>query len=218
MNRKFWAFLAVSAWSFTSAAWASDERNVQVRFDAGASSTKIEDQIKGYQYVNYQLGAATGQKMWVELKSQNNATYFNVFEPGKGPGDQALYIGSINGNSFETVLPESGNYTVQVYMMRNAARRKETANYTLGIGIDAAASNAAESQSEGDAGSMRSDCSDRAAHIFHVRKSILETKYQGQRTDGSHAVNGSAQLRSGMETFQCSFSADGTTITQFIVN
>ncbi|WP_108879713.1 lysozyme inhibitor LprI family protein [Anderseniella sp. Alg231-50] len=65
---------------------------------------------------------------------------------------------------------------------------------------------------------MKANCRDRAAHVFHTRQSNIDTKYEGQRTDGTHAVNGTVYLRSVEETFQCSFNSDGTKIGQFIVN
>jgi hypothetical protein len=34
-----------------------------------------------------------------------------------------------------TLLPADGVYTIRVYLMRNAARRNETANYTLEVRI-----------------------------------------------------------------------------------
>lgn len=65
---------------------------------------------------------------------------------------------------------------------------------------------------------MMASCRDRAAHVFHTRQSNIETKYEGQRTDGSHAVNGTVYLRRAEETFQCSFMDDGSRITRFVVN
>lgn len=69
-----------------------------------------------------------------------------------------------------------------------------------------------------DPASMMAVCRDRAAHVFHLRLPNVETKYEGQRVDGTHAVNGTAYLRQVEETFQCSFSADGNQIVQFVVN
>ena len=68
------------------------------------------------------------------------------------------------------------------------------------------------------ADTMMATCRDRAAHVFHTRQPNIDTKYEGQRTDGSHAVNGTVFLRNAEETFQCSFDADGSRITQFVVN
>lgn len=71
---------------------------------------------------------------------------------------------------------------------------------------------------QADPASMQANCRDRAAHVFHTRKPNIETKYEGQRTDGSHAINGTVYLRNVEETFQCSFNTDGSRITQFVVN
>lgn len=67
-------------------------------------------------------------------------------------------------------------------------------------------------------GRMMAICRDRAVHVFHLRAGDVSTKYEGQRTDGSHAVNGTAYLRGIEETFQCSFNSGGTQVTQFLVN
>lgn len=54
---------------------------------------------------------------------------------------------------------------------------------------------------------MLMSCNTYAAKHLHVTTSdIIDLKYEGQRTDGTHAVNGVA--RSGM-TFQCSFGPHG---------
>lgn len=65
---------------------------------------------------------------------------------------------------------------------------------------------------------MISLCADRAAQIFNLPAPSFDVKYQGRRTDGTHAVNGSAFVRGKAETFQCSFNTDGATIARFIVN
>lgn len=127
------ALMFVAAYSF-----ADDARNETVKFASGSSSATIEDSITGYNTVNYMLDARAGQTMTVELETEHTATYFNIYVPGKGPGDAAMFIGSINGSRYEGELPSDGTYTVQVYMMRSAARREETSNFTLDIAIDAA--------------------------------------------------------------------------------
>lgn len=71
---------------------------------------------------------------------------------------------------------------------------------------------------QADPAAMQANCRDRAAHVFHTRQPNIETKYEGQRTDGTYAVNGTVYLRSVEETFQCSFNSDGSKITRFLVN
>jgi hypothetical protein len=128
--------LAVMALTFAvkSTVAGVDEQR-RVHFEPGASSATIKGQIKGDDGVDYVLGAKAGQTMNVSLKSSNASNYFNVLPPGS---DAAIFIGSTSGNDFTGALPVDGDYRVQVYLMRSAARRNETANYTLTVGITGA--------------------------------------------------------------------------------
>ena len=80
----------------------------------------------------------TARLMNVTLKSNNLSNYFNVLPPGSN--DVAMFVGSTGGNNWTGTLPADGDYKIRVYLMRNAARRNETANYTLTIGITNSAS------------------------------------------------------------------------------
>lgn len=99
-----------------------DLRTEQVRFDPGTTGTTIRDQVTGRETVAYKLEAEAGQRMRVSLTSENTATYFNVYAPGSGPGDEALAAGTLTGpympevNRFDGVLPTSGEYTITVYL------------------------------------------------------------------------------------------------------
>jgi hypothetical protein len=118
-------------------------RTETVRFKSGQTSTSIKGKITGRESVSYVLEAEAGQTMTVILKPLNRATYFNVYEPGKGPGDRALANSGLTGpmmpdlNTFRGKLPAPGEYTISVYMMRSAARRNEGSDYTLNISISA---------------------------------------------------------------------------------
>jgi hypothetical protein len=131
-------------------------RTETVRFNPGRSRASIKGKIVGRESVSYILGAEAGQAMTIVLRPSNGATYFNVYQPGKGPGDQALANSGITGpmvpglNKFSGKLPSSGKYTVSVYMMRSAARRKERSNYTLDISISALGSAAQRPPVQGD--------------------------------------------------------------------
>lgn len=104
-----------------------------VRFAKGESSATIQGSIKGDAIVDYKLGAKAGQTMSVSLETKNPSAYFNVLPPGSK--DVAIYNGSTGGNAWSGKLDANGDYTVRVYLMRNAARRHETASYTLTVGI-----------------------------------------------------------------------------------
>jgi hypothetical protein len=69
-----------------------------------------------------------------------------------------------------------------------------------------------------DVNNMVGECRVRAAAIFGVEVDSVPVKYEGQRTDKTHAVNGSVFVRGQNETFQCNFQRDGYTWKTFIVN
>ncbi|WP_147417686.1 DNA breaking-rejoining protein [Sphingomonas cavernae] len=107
-------------------------RTTRVEFAKGATSKAITGSVKGYDTAIYVIGARAGQTMTVTLKTSNASNYFTVMAPA---ADEALFDGTINGNSFKGKLPASGDYQVRVFLMRNAARRNEVGKYTLTFGI-----------------------------------------------------------------------------------
>ena len=123
-DRSLWPLLLAAP-----AALAQDIRTEPVQFPRGAESATIEGSITGYEMVDYLLGAGAGQAMNVSMATDNGGNYFNILAPGET--DAAMFIGSTSGNQSEGVLPECGDYKIRVYLMRNAARRGETANYRL---------------------------------------------------------------------------------------
>lgn len=113
---------------------ANAEQTVKaVSFKPGSSGTTLKGQIRGRQYVDYQLRAAAGQTLNASFKSAHRAAYFNLLPPGSR--DAGMYAGQFDDNHFEGLLPADGLYTLRVYLMRSAARRNETASYTLEISL-----------------------------------------------------------------------------------
>jgi hypothetical protein len=114
----------------------------QVQFDAGTSGTTIQDRITGYEVVRYLLGAQAGQRMTVALDTANTYTYFNVIQPSQ-PDGPALAVSEQSAtnpmvpelNRFDGVLPESGEYAIEVWMYRAAARRGDVADFSLDVAI-----------------------------------------------------------------------------------
>jgi hypothetical protein len=111
-------------------------RTERIEFEAGATGTRIQGSITGYGIVDYRLGARAGQTMVVNMTTSSGANYFNVLAPGET--EVAFFNGSINANAYAGRLSESGDYTIRVYQMRSAARRQETARYTLNVEITSA--------------------------------------------------------------------------------
>lgn len=121
----------------------------QVHFDAGTSGTVIRDSITGYEGIDYKLGASAGQRMVVDLNTSNLSNYFNIMAPG---ADSALFVGASDGTHFDGILPANGEYTIRVFLMRNAARREETADYSLSIHIGGAITPPEPDFADGNAG------------------------------------------------------------------
>jgi hypothetical protein len=104
----------------------------RIQLTSAISSKSASGIIKGYETINYALQVLSDQTVTIALESDNLGNYFNIFEPGKLPGQNyAMFIGSTSGNKFEGTLPVNGDYLIQVYIIRSAARRDETANFSL---------------------------------------------------------------------------------------
>ncbi len=107
-------------------------RQEMVQFAGGASSAVIQGQLKGDATVDYVVRAAAGQTLSVQLQETNPQNYFNVMPP-ESTGS-AMFVGD-TGEDYSGVLPVDGDYVVRVYLMRPAARRGESSNYTVTIGV-----------------------------------------------------------------------------------
>lgn len=82
----------------------------------------------------------------------------------------------------------------------------KTAVLLLSVSVGQSAFAASEAE-------MMSTCNSYAAHHLHVSTSdIANLKYEGQRVDGTHAVNGSTTYG---ETFQCSFNGSGSHVVNW---
>ena len=102
----------------------------QIQFAQKATRTKVNGGITGRQYVDYLLQVRAQQSLKIAFKPDNPSAYFNLLPPASSA---ALFIGSTSGNHYEGALRTAGIYIVRVYLMGNAARRSESANYTLEI-------------------------------------------------------------------------------------
>jgi len=111
----------------------TDVRSERVQFQANTSGTTIKAKIKGRETVDYLLGARAGQILSVTLETDHNANYFNVIPPDSE--NEAVFVGSSEGNRYEGKLDLDGDWKIRVYLYRAAARRGETAAYTLTVSI-----------------------------------------------------------------------------------
>jgi len=122
-----WMLATAPALAFAQA----ESRTERVSFTDGHATVK--GRIRGYGYVDYFFPAGAGESLSASLKTNSNSCYFNLLAPGET--ETAFFIGSIRGANYAGVAPTSGDYTARVYLMRSAARRRETANYALTIAL-----------------------------------------------------------------------------------
>lgn len=106
-------------------------RTVPVRFARGADSATMQGRVHGYDTVDYVLGARRGQRLTAALRTSNTFAYFTVLPPG----DPTAPDGGATTKNYSGVLTASGDWRVRVFLMRNAARRGERADYTLTTSI-----------------------------------------------------------------------------------
>jgi hypothetical protein len=111
----------------------TDIRSERVQFEPGAFGTTIARTITGRETIDYLVGARAGQTLSVTLKTEHSANYFNVIPPDAD--NEAVFIGSTEGSSYEGKLDLDGDWKIRVYLMRSAARRNEPASYELSIGV-----------------------------------------------------------------------------------
>lgn len=126
----------VLSWLVPTNAQSSGDRTYRVQFAQGQSAATLRGEIAGRETASYRLRASAGQAMTVSLSASNTQTYFNIYGPGRGLGDQAI-MRSDSGidNAARVTLPASGDYTLSVYLFRTAARRGETSRFTLDLAV-----------------------------------------------------------------------------------
>jgi hypothetical protein len=112
---------------------AEEIKTVPVHFKHGKSSATLSGHVTGRETIDYVLGAKAGQEMSVTMKTSNGSNYFNVLPPGSN--EEGIFTGSSEGDKFRGTLSKDGDYKIRVYLMRNAARRNEKAEFTLEVAI-----------------------------------------------------------------------------------
>lgn len=107
-----------------------DVKTQTLRFAQGKTTSTVHDVIRGYTSADYKLTLAASEKFSVGMRTSNRSSYFNIIAPG---ADSAIHMGDVSGNNFSGAAAQAGDYTIRVYLMRNAARRNETARFTLNV-------------------------------------------------------------------------------------
>ncbi len=98
----------------------------------GDAPQLFDGRVTGYETVDYEVTGEAAEILNVDLQSANGAAYFNILPSGT---EEAIFVGANKGNVASVPLPAAGSYRIRVYLIRAAARREETARYTLAIGL-----------------------------------------------------------------------------------
>lgn len=132
------SILAVVAIVLTPmAAPASDNiRTERVQFEARRSTTTIQGVIEGEVVVDYIVAATEGQYLTVTFSSNSKSAYFEVFRPGSD--SKPTFFGPTQGDAHSATLESTGDWRIRVQQLHAAARRGDTAAYTLEIEVAAA--------------------------------------------------------------------------------
>lgn len=127
------AILAAVATAGIATAGAAQIITSNVVFPRGGVATTIAGNIRGEQTRDYVVRASAGQTLRVRLNGAP-IVYFNVLAPGSN--DEAIFVGSNEGNNFSGTLSVSGPYKIRVYQMRASARRGQVGGYRLSIAVE----------------------------------------------------------------------------------
>lgn len=113
--------------------FARDIHTEPVVFATGTGTTTLKGAITGDEIIDYTVPVKSGQVMLISMTTNSGANYFNLMAPGETV--EAFFNGSLNGNAYIGTLYKDGDYTIRVYQMRSAARRSETATFSISLEI-----------------------------------------------------------------------------------
>lgn len=127
----FLSALTAGLMAFALPVAAQEVRSETVEAAAASAGVILTGKIRGDDSAEYTVTGAAGQILSVDILSDNGALNFNIAPKGAA---EAVFMSETLGPVADVTLPAAGDYVVQVYLMRSAARRDEAADYTLGIG------------------------------------------------------------------------------------
>jgi hypothetical protein len=109
----------------------AEEKAKRIQFERGKSETIVTGKVTGRGDVLYKLNARDGQFLQVKMLPGSKGADFNIFIPGRAPGDEAMYASAIGGRNYLGQFYKTGDHSILVFQNRAAARRGETANFKM---------------------------------------------------------------------------------------
>jgi hypothetical protein len=105
----------------------------QVDFGIATHEKTVVGIVKGFDTKVYEIKIKPNQTMSVNLDS--DIVYFKIYSPNKRLGNDAMFDGKSQGNTFKEVLSKSGVYTVKVYLIQKEAEKDTKTIYKMRIGL-----------------------------------------------------------------------------------
>ena len=185
---------------------AGDPPPKAIRMAPGAIATVVKGSVKGYATGSYTLDVVAGQTLQVLFKPSNRSCYFNATANGAA---EAEHIGSSSGNEFGKNVSANGTYKFDVYLMRSAARRKESCRYQLSVELTGAPGGASAGLSDL---MMRDMCKGGTAQMYGVEPRNVTARAPIRKAkDGGFTLDGSIDKgKEGVKKMRCIFKADRT--------
>ncbi|MCA9410786.1 MAG: META domain-containing protein [Candidatus Omnitrophica bacterium] len=111
-----------------------DETLKVLDIPVGKGEVLKDMKIQGYKSDAFAVAVPAGNRLRVELKTDNTSTYFNVHDTRDQSG-AAIHRGDIDGPIAVINATEPVTYLIRPYLYRAAARRGETSDYTLWVDV-----------------------------------------------------------------------------------
>jgi len=141
--KHFLPALAVALVAAAFPAAADEARSERIQFPKGKTQTTVSGKITGEESIVYMLNAKDGQFLKVSMETDKESADFNIYIPGRGPGDEALFGSAAGGRSYTGQLYKTGDHSISVFLNRNAARKGAAATFKLHVSVTAKAPAAA---------------------------------------------------------------------------
>ncbi len=134
MNLRIVPIACVAALALPTAPGRAQEPPHRIAVTREGGARLERGSVHGYNDVRYQVFADATGVLRIEMKGTLGSNLFNVYAPGTQPGkDEALFSGALDGAKAEVPISKAGDYLIQVFLMRNAARRGASSRYTLSV-------------------------------------------------------------------------------------
>ena len=133
MIRSLLPFVLGAALASTAA--AEETVTKRVEFKKGSDHAILMGKITGRDSVLYKLNAKNEQFLQVTILPEGKGADFNIYIPGRGPGDEALYTSATGGPKYLGQLYKTGDHTISIFQNRAAARRGEVVEYKLMVRV-----------------------------------------------------------------------------------